>query len=137
MTKNISKDTLYERLERIEIELSCARRQIETETRNIEQLRLQRAEIYEREAVNDADISQKFDGYRVPKTVDRKSYDTTKSAIKSVYYAIRTAGKDGMGMTELQDVLATRTNKEIRDAVFFLNDGGDIRGPTRNWKWKV
>ncbi|MBI4140306.1 hypothetical protein HY485_00555 [Candidatus Woesearchaeota archaeon] len=137
MARKISKDTLYEKLERIEIELSFARRQIKIETNNVGRLRLQRAEIYEQQAAADADISQKFGDYKTPKPSTQNHYDDAKSAIKAVYYTIRESGKDGLGLAELQDILATRTNNEIRDAVWFLHDGGDIYGPTLNWKWKV
>lgn len=125
------------KLERIEMELRMSRIQIEQEQKHIEQLRQQRAEIYEKEAAQDTDISQKFDGYKTPSPIEQKHYNDAKAAIKAVYYTIQEAGKTGLDMDEIMDILATRKENEIRDAMSFLRDGGDIEGPTLDWKWRI
>lgn len=133
MTKN---ESLIMKLDRIETELRMTQGQIKKEQKFVEQLRQQRAKIYEQEAAQDTAISQKFDGYKTPSSVDQKHYDGLKAAIKAVYYTIRES-PNGLGPKELKYILATRTDKEITDAVWFLKDRSDIQGPTLDWKWKV
>ena len=120
----------------IEKELFNQRNYLKRTALQIEELRVERAKIYEQNAAEDADISKKFDDYKTPTPVGQKHYDLSKSVIKVVYYAIRES-KKGLGMDDLKDLLATRIDTDIRDAVWFLSDGGNVKGPSMNGKWSV